>query len=439
MLQKLLLFLILNPYLLSCQNTLQGEFSPAEDYDFVILYLRNPTEKVYIADTKVDATGKFKIDLDPEALQGTYQLVYKLPEEEHNFDLVYDGKEEVDLKFSEKEGLIFKNGQNKILSEYLQEMKIIQKEINSTLSSDKERIKQLFSRQKEIQKKAEKASENTFAHTFVIANSPYIPDEFINKEVYEINRKSNFFENFDFNDAHLQSSSFPLKMIENYYHEFVTLKKGINYQSAINDIHLELKNTNPSFQKTLLAEFWRNLIAENKNNAANYLAQRYLILLANSLEDIELSENLQQFKNLSMGAKAPNFALVNYDSHKTLYDLEGADYYILAFWSTECSHCMKHIPEIYERLKTISSDKMKVIAVGLELEDTIWRKKTLELPQFINVLAMDQYLNELVKEYNVRATPTFFVVDKDKKIIAKPSGVKNLYEIIDALEQYQKP
>ena len=439
MLHKLLLFLILSPYLLSCQNILQGEFSPAEDYEFVILYLRNPTGKLYIADTKVDATGKFRITFDSKASKGTYQLVYKLPEEEHNFDLIYDGKERVSLKFSEKEGLIFKDGQNRIYSEYLQEMKIIQEEINSTLSSDKEKMNQLFTRQKDIQKKAEQASKNTFVHSFIIANSPYIPDEFVNREVYDINRKSNFFDNFNFNDPHLQSSSLPLKMLENYYHEFVTLKKGINYQSVINDIHLELKNTNPSFQKTLLAQFWRNLIAENKNNAANYLAQRYLIPLANSLEDIELSEKLQQFKNLSMGVKAPNFALMDYDNDKTLYDLESSDYYILAFWSTECSHCMKHIPEIYEKLKTISSEKIKVIAVGLELDDTTWREKTLELSGFINVLATDQFLNELVKEYNVRATPTFIVVDKDKKIIAKPSGVKNLYEIIDALEQYQKP
>jgi len=439
MFQKLALFLILSPFLVSCQNSLTGEFSPAAKYDFVILYRLDPAGKVYVADTKVDATGNFKIDFGPEALKGTYRLVYDLPEDEHNFDFIYDGKESVILSFSENEGVIFQNGQNKILFDYLREMKTVQEEINSSLSSEKESMNEFFTRLKEIQTRAENASDNTFAHSFILANSPYIPDDFINKEVYEINRKSNFFDNFDFNAHHLQSSSFPLKIIDDYYHEYVTLKKGVNYRSVINDIQLELKNTDSNFQKNLLAEFWQNLIDENKNNAANYPAERYLISLANSLEDTELSQKLQQFKNLSIGANAPNFALMDYDTNKTLYDIEGSDYYILAFWSTECSHCMRHMPEIHERLKSISSEKIKTVAVGLELEEIQWREKILELPDFINLLAMGDSLDELVKDYNIRATPTFVVVDKDKRIIAKPSGVKNLYEIIDALEQYQKP
>ena len=441
MIQRLLILLLLSPSLLSCQNSITGEFSPANDYEFVILYRITPTGKVYTVDTKVNDKGKFKLDLDSEVLEGTYRLVYKLPEEEHFFDFIYNGNESIDFTFSEEKGVTFKTGQNKILSDYLQEMDAVQQEINSKLSSknqDKKVMDEIFARQEEIQSKAEKASENTYLYPFIKSSRPYIPEDFINKDVYEISRKSDFFDNFDFDNIQLQSSLFPLKIIEDYYHNFVTLKEGSGYQSAINDIHLEIKNTEPNFQKTLLADFWQKLIDENKNNAANYLAQRYLITLADSAEDIELSEKIQLFKNLSLGAKAPNFTLQDYDNSKTLTEIDGSEYYILAFWSTECSHCLKHIPELHQRLKSISSKKIKVIAVGLELEEDAWREKISELPDFIHVLAMDDSLNDLVEKYDIRATPTFVILDKDKKIIAKPRGMKNLNGAIDSLEKYQK-
>lgn len=442
MIQKLFLFLFLSPFLLSCQNSITGEFSPANDFEFVILYRLTPTGQMYSMDTKVDNKGKFELPLDSKTPEGTYRLVYDLPEEENFFDIIYDGNESIAFAFSKENGVIFKKGLNKILTDYLWETEAVEQEINVKLTSNKQEKSQmeaLFARQREIQTKAEKDSENTYLYPFIKSYKPYIPEKFVNKDVYEISRKGNFFDNFDFDNVQLQSSSFPLKMIQNYYREFVTLKDGTGYQSTINDIHLAINNTDPNFQKALLANFWQKLRDENKNNAANYLAQRYLIALADSTGDTALSEKLQVFRNLSLGAKAPNFSLTDYDGNKTLYDLDGSEYYILAFWSTECSHCLKHIPEIHERLKSISSEKIKVIAVGLELEEDPWRKKTSELHDFIHVLAMGNSLDEAVQTYDIQATPTFVVLDKDKKIIAKPRGMKNLNGVIDSLEKYQKP
>lgn len=440
MIPRLLFLLILIPTILSCQNSITGEFTPAEDYDFVILYRLTPTGKVYTADTQVDDKGKFKLELESEIKKGNYRLVYNLPEEEHYFDFIYDGNESLDFSFSEANGVNFKSGENKLLLDYVQDMKTIQQNINTELSSentDKKKVEDLIAQQTKTQNEAETKSKTNYSHFFIKALKPYIPEDFVNKDVYEISRKSDFFDNFDFNDPTLQGSSFPLKMIEDYYHDFVTQKGGLSYRSAINDIHLQLKNTDTQFQKSLMAEFWQKLRNERKNNAANYLAERFLIPLANSLQDQELTQKLEVTTNLTLGAKAPNFTLTDYDDSKTLYEVQGSDYYILAFWSTECSHCLKHMPEIHERLKAIPSGKIKVIAVGMELDEDQWRQEIDKLPDFLHVLAMDDSLGEFARNYDIQATPTFIVVDKDKKIIAKPRGVKNLYSIIDSLENYK--
>jgi|SRR5690554_116688 len=434
MFNKLLLILILSPWILSCQNSLNGKLSPSTDYNFVILYKLTPTGKAYALDTILD-NGEFKLNLDSNLEEGSYRLVYNLPEEENFFDLILSNKENVNFTFSEEKGVVFSGGQNKILTEYLENMNEIQQEINTKItsgSSSTKEIESLLARQTEVQTKAEKDSKNTYASTFIKSLKPFIPDNYINKEVYEISTKSNYFNNFDFKNTQLQSSSFPLEKIKNYYHEFVTMKGGVNYQSAINDIHLAIKDASPEFQKHLLESFWQDLLNNNRNNAANYLGLRYLITLANTLEDKELSEKLQLVKSLSIGEKAPNFTLTDFDDSKSLYDLEGSEFFILAFWSTECSHCLKHIPELHEKMKTVTSDKIKVVAIGLEIEEETWREKTKELPDFIHVLAKGDTLTELTRIYDIKATPTFYVLNVEKRIAAKPRGLQNLYIGIEA-------
>lgn len=442
MFKKLLLLLLVSPFFLFCQDSMTGKFSPAKDYEFVILYHLTPTGKVYAKDTKLTSDGSFKLKLDSTISKGNYRLVYNLPEKENYFDLIYDGKEEVSFTFSEKSGVVFSDKQNKVISEYLNEMESVEREIDSQLNAeapDKTELERLFVKQADIQNRAEKKSKNSFAFLFINANKPFIPGDFKNRAIYYGSKKSEFFKNFDFEDIQLQSSSFPLKMIEEYYENFVTKQGGSFYRSIINDINFELRNCGADFQKTLLTEFWQSLVDKNKKNAANYLAETYLIELSSSLNDTELNEKLNLFKNLSIGAKAPDFTWEDENNkEQTLYTTTGAEYYVLAFWSTGCHHCMEQMPVLQEKMADLNSEKIKVIAVGLENEAQPWNETITKLSSFIHVLKKDEDRVDISIEYDVTATPTYFVLDSDKKIIGKPRGQENLSAIIDALEAHNK-
>jgi hypothetical protein len=41
----------------------------------------------------------------------------------------------------------------------------------------------------------------------------------------------------------------------------------------------------------------------------------------------------------------------------------------------------------------------------------------------------------MAKDYNIFGTPSLFVLDADKNIISKPSGIKELQEFITAKNQ----
>ena len=72
----------------------------------------------------------------------------------------------------------------------------------------------------------------------------------------------------------------------------------------------------------------------------------------------------------------------------------------------------------------------KVIAVGIEDEPYDWRNKIGDFPEFINVLGLGKWENEIGKSYGVKSTPKYIILDKDKKITAKPEELDDVLKLL---------
>ena len=99
------------------------------------------------------------------------------------------------------------------------------------------------------------------------------------------------------------------------------------------------------------------------------------------------------------------------------------------FWSTGCSHCLKEIPKLYEFTK--DNEKIHVIAVALENDELGFNHHTQNFEKWTNVLGLEKWENKIARKYEIVSTPTYFVLDADKKIISKPEyfvDVKAFYK-----------
>ena len=112
----------------------------------------------------------------------------------------------------------------------------------------------------------------------------------------------------------------------------------------------------------------------------------------------------------------------------TLKSLNVAKRYIIVFWSSSCSHCQEEIPELRRFLESKSEEKIQVIAVGLEETSFNWSNLILDYPNFIHVLGLGKWTNEIALKYNVSGTPTYFILNEDKEIILKPDSLDELKE-----------
>ena len=441
MLKKLIFIFLILPSFLMAQHTIKGIFSPAENYPFAVLYKVTPNSTLYVANTQIDEKGNFKFDLDSTVTQGMYKIVYALPQEEFNFDIIYNAKEDVSLSFNSETGVDFKASvENTLMSSYTNSMSLISQSIGNFYnqqSKDNLALMAIFKTQKETQIEYEKAAEGTIASYFIKANKPYIPNAYEDITPYIDNLKKHFFDYVDFNNETLQSSNFLIDRVSNYVFGMPSNAEDeiAIYKRNIDEVFVAMKKAKPEIKSTLLEVIWQQMVDTNFDSVANYISDTYLIKLAESLEDTELVNGLKQFKSLSIGNKAPEFnVFIEKNGERTpisMYDLNVAEKYILVFWSSTCSHCLMEIPQLQAYLKSINNPDYKVIAIGLEDDAFLWEKEIAKYPEFIHVLGLGKWQNKIGNNYNVSATPTYFILDNEKKITAKPYDITALKEYLD--------
>jgi thiol-disulfide isomerase/thioredoxin len=125
---------------------------------------------------------------------------------------------------------------------------------------------------------------------------------------------------------------------------------------------------------------------------------------------------------------------------KTLYQID-AKYTLVVFWAADCGHCQKEIPKLNESLKALKGKiDFKVFAVQTKSDQyEQWRKFLIEnkISEFINVFD-PVHINNFKEKYDLTSTPLIYVLDKDKKIIAKKIAAEYVADMLKALEKSKK-
>ena len=128
---------------------------------------------------------------------------------------------------------------------------------------------------------------------------------------------------------------------------------------------------------------------------------------------------------------APDFTLKTLDEQTiTLSDLKGK-VVLLNFWATWCAPCRIEIPHLKNLYSTFDRNQFEILAISEESPSTITRfVKMYNLPYPI-VLAD----RETMLDYNVRALPTAYLVDKQGRIQYRWEGLRSPQTFERAIKQ----
>jgi len=423
---------------LHAQGSISGNFSPPKDFKWIIAYELTPDGEKYIADSSVK-DGSFTIKMPITAQAGIYRLVYAVPQDEFYIDVIYNKKEHVKLNFSLQQGLIITNSkENKWYHEYFSKITTAQDELMEFYengSGSKEEYCAIVLKLKNLQKSYEENNTSTIAHTFIKSNRAYLPDDFESLDVFLNHKKQHHFDYLDINNIVLQSSNFLTDKISNYV--FSALPIDIKTTEELELEVIEnitttteiIKDTPIPFQIKALHQLWEIAGVNSMSSVADFIFNNHLKKLAIANGNQKMVNDITSASRLRIGAISPDIVWEAKGKKHSLSAMEKADNYLLIFWSSTCSHCLNELPALHKELKNFSS--LKIVAVGLEDDETNWKKVSATMPNFNHAIALGKWESEYAGIFGIKSTPTYFILDSEKRFVAKPESDKDVIEFLE--------
>ena len=152
----------------------------------------------------------------------------------------------------------------------------------------------------------------------------------------------------------------------------------------------------------------------------------------------DLKKQIDLIRPNLIGKKAANIVM---DSFKgifvSLYDVE-KEFTILYFWEPDCGHCKEATPKLKTYYDKPKDYTLEVFAVCTTSDKAKWTKY-IEDNKLTWINGWDpQRSSHFDYYYNVQSTPTVYILDKNKKIIAKKLAVEEIGPFIDNYRKYFK-
>jgi thiol-disulfide isomerase/thioredoxin len=451
--KRILALLVFVTSLANAQFTVKGTMTPPEEGDWVILYKIEGAKQKFVQhstikfDTVVignrkQAIGRFELKLPQDAQKGSYRVTYR--DKGAGFVDFLFNKENVEFVFNpeypEQSVVFTKSIENKVYREYLEALALTQRNIDSLQvayiksgSKDtKKEYKKALKSLEDVQEIYEGKSKGMLAYHFIKASKNENPSSVLdNTQDYMNSVVSNFFTNIDFDNKELYNSSFLIDKVTDY----------VFYLNVADNQSLQQKLYKESIVKVmdkvedndvLRKEFSEYLITRftNARNSGivDWLLADYYDKLPADKQDAKFRDDKIATLRATVGRTAPDFSWEEEDKKFSLSTLKDGENYLLIFWSTQCSHCVEEIPEVHEFMKKHA--KTSVIGFAVEQDDidfNSWAQN--KLYGWHNVMGTHPYNkweNETVQKYNLTGTPTYFVLDQNKKIIAMPNSFKDI-------------
>lgn len=175
---------------------------------------------------------------------------------------------------------------------------------------------------------------------------------------------------------------------------------------------------------------------------ADWLNEEQLKKVTDRAEDLRYS---------LCGNRIPNIILPDTTQQNwvSLYDVE-AEYTLVSIWESTCGHCKKEMPKLQALYEEWHPKGLEIYAIGNDFEPEPWLKflREKEISDWIHVsdnplinaadsataliMAGTTTLQSLNfrTTFDVYATPKMFLLDKDKRVIAKQVGAEQIGEIL---------
>jgi len=186
-----------------------------------------------------------------------------------------------------------------------------------------------------------------------------------------------------------------------------------------------------------MAMFMRNQLVKlfemlGMEKAVNHIAERYATI--GSCTDHEgdaLKKRLEGSQKLAIGKIAPEIIGTTIDGK--LFDASSikAEKTLLVFWASWCPHCKQEMPELKKTYENQKPGTFEVVAVSIDTNANELKAflKEKQLP-WNTLFDGKSWFGAMPVAYHLYATPAFYVLDRNRKIVGKGGSLEDVLEYL---------
>ncbi len=266
--------------------------------------------------------------------------------------------------------------------------------------------------------------------------------------------KDHYWDGLEFSDERLSRTPVFEPRLDKYYRELVSPDPD-SIEKEVDHMLLYSRVSKPMFQYLMVyfVQKYVNPQYMGQDAVFVHLFDKYI----NAGETGFFTDKYRKYLNDRaysimanlIGQPAANLEMV--DSQGALRPLYGVDanYTIVCFWDPTCSHCKEIVPRLDSMYKAKwKAEGVKIYGVLVDGTREQWTQfiKDHNLSEWTHVYETKEHQDATEKAgqpgfrqlYDVYQTPTLYLLDKDKRIIAKKLSYDQLDEVINLKLQHAK-
>lgn len=240
--------------------------------------------------------------------------------------------------------------------------------------------------------------------------------------------KDHYFDNIDFADTTLLNTEVFFKLATDYLNTFADPPTTDSYIRTIGVLLGKASESKPVYNYLLNLMMNTFETSDYEEVYVNLIDNYYLQNTCESgHEHKSAASKAEAMKKLKIGNSAPEIKMPDVNGNLTsLYSIS-ANTVLLLFWSSECVHCEAAMPELITLYNEYKPKGLEIVGVSIDTIKSVWlegiSKNNLK---WFNISDLKGLKSDYIAKYNIWHTPTFYLLNDEKVIIARPLSIEQL-------------
>lgn len=439
------------------QNTVTGNFKDLANQQIQLIGY-NGFDTYPIDSTQANDNGKFSLSFSKE----DNGIAYLLSQNEKSFVVILAESENLKLsglKFELPESIqIIQGKQNQLFDQYATEHPRREQSLGAwDYLTNLYKLDTLFSTQQVPKQAIEKEKQRIKAEdSLFLANlskgsyvSYYLP---LRKLVSSVSTIAQYrsdeipatfaaFRKLNYTDPRLYKSGLLKGVIESHFWFIENCGRSLDsvyfeMQVSINSMLENLLNDEKKLNE-ITEHLFRFLEQSSLFTASEYLAIKLLNEKSCTLNN-DFASQLESYRAMRKGniatdiefksdVFAPAYQTINIP--QKLSDIE-SKYTVVVFGASWCAQCRQELSKISGLYKKWKEQSVEVVFVSLDKDEKIFKSFAGDF-SFISLCDYKIWESDIVKSYNIFATPTIYLLNDKQEILLRPNSTSQLDSWVD--------